>query len=197
MGIIACVEVTTTTTVTTPITTTAQTSPTPTTTSGTTTIPASVQTTTSCRREMAEIGSVYVSSVAYSVQPVKGTNNADLTNASANGITFQSVPNTNGLFDTNDQPLYTIDFTFNPAGVNSLSSVVANAGSNVNKFSVEFYGLTNPNQLITYPSGSGVGPISYTSTYTNSQASLTTFPNNAPSDLSGIRISILSTSNNQ
>jgi hypothetical protein len=132
---------------------------------------------------MAKVGSVYVSSVTYSFQPVKGTNNADLTSATSNGVTFQSVPSTNGLFDTNNQPLYTIDLTFNPAGVD--------------QFSIEFYGLTNPNQLITYPSGSGVGPISYTSTYTNSQASLTTFPNNAPSDLSGIRISILSTTNNE
>jgi hypothetical protein len=146
---------------------------------------------------MAQVGTIYVSSVAYSVQAVKGTNNADLTSATSNGVTFQSVPDTTGLFDTNNQPLYTIDLIFNPAGVNSLSSVVANAGSNVEQFSIEFYGLTNPNQLITYPSGSGVGPISYTSTYTNSQASLVTFPNNAPSDLSGIRISILSTTNDE
>ncbi len=184
MGIIACVEVTTPITATTP-------------TSGTTTLPTSVQTTTSCQREMAQVGTIYVSSVAYSVQPVKGTNNADLTSATSNGITFQSVPSTNGLLDTNDQPLYTIDLTFNPAGVNSLSSVVANAGSNVDQFSVEFFGLTNRNQLITYPSGFGVVPVLYTSTYTNSQASLATFPNNAPSDLSGIRISILSTTNNE
>jgi len=196
--------VTTTTPITTaPITTTAAfiTTTTPstpmTTISGTTTLPTSVQTTTSCQKEMAQVGSVYVSSVTYSIQPVKGTNNADLTNANSNGVTFQSVPNINGLFDTNGQPLYTIDLTFNPAGVNSFSSIIANAGSNVDKFSVQFYGLTNPNQLITYPSGSGVGPISYTSTYTNSQASLTTFPDNAPSDLSGIRISILSTTNNE
>ncbi len=197
------VPITPTTPVTTaaPITTTVPitgtTPSTPTTTSGTTILPTSVQTTTSCQREMAQVGTIYVSSVAYSVQPVKGTNNADLTSATSNGVTFQSVPSTNGVFDTNNQPLYTIDFTFNPAGVNSLSSVVANAGSNVEQFSIEFYGLTNPNQLITYPSGSGVGPISYTSTYTNSQASLTTFPDDAPSDLSGIRISILSTINNE
>jgi hypothetical protein len=146
---------------------------------------------------MAQVGSVYVSSVTYSIQPVKGTNNADLTNAASNGVTLQSVPSTNGLFDTNDQPLYTIDLTFNPAGVNSLSSVVANAGSNVDKFSVEFFGLLNPNQLITYPTGSGVGPISYTSTYTNLQASIVTFPSSAPSDLSGIRITILSTTNDE
>ncbi len=165
--------------------------------SGTTTLPTSGQTTTTCQREMAQVGSVYVSSVTYSIQPVKGTNNADLTSATSNGVTFLSVPSTNGLFDTNNQPLYTIDLSFNPAGVNSLSSVVANAGSNVDQFSVEFFGLLNPNQLITYPSGSGVGPVSYISTYTNSQASLATLPNNAPSDLSGIRISILSTTNDE
>ena len=193
MGIIACVEVTT------PITTTVQSSPTTaqTTTSGTTTTPASVQTTTNCLREMAQIGTVYVSSVTYSVQPVEGTNNADLTDATSNGVSFQSVPSTNGLFDTNNQPLYTIDLKFNPAGVNSLSSVVANPGSNVDKFSVEFYGLFNPNQLITSPSGPAGALVSYDSTYTNSQASILTFPANAPSDLSGIRISILSTTKDE
>ena len=187
MGIIACVEVTT------PITTIAPTAIT----SGTTTTPTSVQTTTKCLREMAEVGTVYVSSVTYSVQPVKGTNNADLTDATSNGVTFQSVPSTNGLFDTNNQPLYTIDLKFNPAGVNSLSSVVANPGSNVDKFSVEFYGLFNPNQLITSPSGPATVPVSYSSTYTNTQASILTFPGNAPSDLSGIRISILSTTKDE
>jgi hypothetical protein len=199
VGIIACVEVTTTTTVTTPITTIAPSSPatTPTTTSGTTTLPTSVQTTSGCQKQMAQLGTVYVSSVTYSVQPVKGTNNADLTNPTSNGVTFQSVPSTNGLLDTNGQPLYTIDLTFNPAGVNSLSSVLANVGSNVNEFSVEFYGLSNRNQLITSPSGSGTVPVSYSSTYTNSQASIVTFPNNAPSDLSGIRIIILSTTDNE
>ena len=146
---------------------------------------------------MAEVGTVYVSSVTYSVQPVTGTNNADLTDATTNGVTFQSVPSTNGLFDTNNQPLYTIDLKFNPAGVNSLSSVVANPGSNVDKFSVEFYGLYNPNQLITSPSGSGNVPVSYDSTYTSSKASTISFPGNTPSDLSGIRISILSTTNDE
>jgi hypothetical protein len=146
---------------------------------------------------MAQLGTVYVSSVTYSVQPVQGTNNADLTNPTSNGVTFQSVSDINGLFDTNGQPLYTIDLTFNPAGVNSLSSVFVNAGSNVYKFSVEFYGLSNPNQLITSPSVSGTVPVSYSSTYTNSQASIATFPDNAPSDLSGMRISILSTTDNE
>jgi hypothetical protein len=146
---------------------------------------------------MAQVGTVYVSSITYSVQPVQGTNNADLTNPTSNGVTFQSVPDINGLFDTNGQPLYTIDLIFNPAGVNSLSSIFANAGSNVNGFSVEFYGLSHPNQLITSLSVSGTVPVSYSSTYANSQASIATFPNNAPSDLSGIRISILSTTDNE
>ena len=135
--------------------------------------------------------------LAYSVQPVSGTNNADLTNPNSNGVTFQSLPNTNGLFGTNSQPLYTIDLTFNPAGVNSLSSVVANVGTNVDKFSVEFFDLLNPTQLFTYSTQPGALPVSYTSTNTNSQASLVNFPDNAPSDLAGIRISILSTKNNQ
>jgi hypothetical protein len=196
VGIIACVEVTTTTAVTTPITTTSPSSP-PTTTSGTTTLPTSVQITTSCQKQMAQVGTVYVSSVTYSVQPVQGTSNADLTNLTSNGVTFQSVPSANGLFDSNGQPLYTIDLIFNPAGVNSLSSVFANVESNVNQFSIEFFGLSNLNQLMTSPSGAGTVPVSYNSIYTNSQASIVTFPDNAPSDLSGIRISILSTTDNE
>ena len=167
------------------------------TTSGTTTLPTSVQTVTTCQKEMAQVGTIYVPSVKYSVQPVEGTNNADLTNPNSNGVSFQSVPNTNGLFDANDKPLYTIRLTFNPSGVNSLSSIVANIDSNVDKFSVEFYGLSNPNQLITSPTSQGDIPVSYESTYSNSQASITTFPNNAPSDLSGILITILSTTDNQ
>jgi hypothetical protein len=83
--------------------------------------------------------------------------------------------------------------TFNPAGVNSLSSVIANADSNVDKFSVEFFGLSNPNELITYSTDLPDIPVSYNSTFANSQALLTIFPSNTPSDLSGIRITILST----
>jgi hypothetical protein len=146
---------------------------------------------------MAQVGTVYVSSVIYSVQPVQATNNADLTNPNSNGVTLKSVPNTIGLFDSNNQPIYTIDLNFNPAGVNSLSSVVANTGSNVNEFSVEFYGLSNPNQLIPNPNVPDNVPLSYESTYANSQASITTFPSIGPSDLNGIRITILSTTDNQ
>jgi hypothetical protein len=205
VGIIACVQVTTTTT-TTPITTTLPSSTTPITTtppssvpstmSGTTTLPTSVQTATTCQKDMAQVGSVYVSSVTYSVQPVQGTNNADLTSTTGNGIGFPQPIGTTGLFNQANQPIYSIIFTFNPSGVNSLSSVIANANSNVDKFSVEFFGLSNPNELITYPTGNNDIPVSYNSTLNNSQASLTNFPSDAPSDLSGIRIIILSTTDN-
>ncbi len=202
MGIIACVEVTTTTSTTTlasstsTITAIIASSTTPTT-SGTTTLPTSVQTATSCQKDMAQVGGVYVSSVTYSVQPVPGTNNVDLTNPTGNGIDFPQPVGTTGLFnDQTNQPIYNIVFTFNPSGVNSLSSIIANNDSNVEQFSVEFFSLSNPNELITYPTDAGDIPVSYNSTFTNSQASLTNFPEDTPSNLSGILITILSTTGN-
>jgi hypothetical protein len=195
IGIIACVEVTTTAT-TTPITATTSPSPTPTP-SGTTTLPTSVQTTTGCQKQMAQVGGVYVSSVTYSVPLLQGINEADLTSNNGNGVTFQSTAGTTGLFDENNQPIYNIILTFNPAGVNSLSSIIVNGNSNVDKFSVEFFGLSRPNQLITYSSDLGSLPVSYNSTFINSQALLVDFPQDAPSELSGILINILSTTDNQ
>ncbi len=194
MGIIACVEVSTTTT--TPVTTTTPASPTPTP-SGTTTLPTSVQTTTGCQKQMAEVGGVYVSSVTYSLPLLPGVNEADLTSNTGHGVTFQSPPDTTGLFDDNNQPIYNIILTFNPSGVNSLSSIIVNGNSNVDKFSVEFFNLSNPNQLITYSSDLGSLPVSYNSTFINSQALLVNFPQNVPSELSGILINILSTTDNQ
>jgi len=202
VGIIACVEVTTTTatttlsSTTTTITTTTSLSPTPTT-SGTTTLPTSVQTTTACQKAMAQVGSVYLSSVSYSVPLLQGINQADLTSPTGNGVTFQSAPGTTGLFDQNNQPIYNISLTFNPAGVNSLSSIIANGDSNVDVFTVEFFGLSNPTKLITYPSALSSIPVSYNSTFINSQASLVNLPQDAPSELSGILISILSTTDNK
>jgi len=146
---------------------------------------------------MAQVGGVYVSSVTYSVQPIQGTNDVDLTNTASNGVTFQQAPGTTGLLDQYSQPIYNITLTFNQAGVNSLSSIIVNENSNVDQFSVEFFGLSNPNQLITYPTAVGNIPISYKSTVINSQPSIVTFPADAPSDLSGILITILSTINNQ
>jgi hypothetical protein len=146
---------------------------------------------------MAQVGGVYVSSVTYSVPLLPGINQADLTSNTGNGITFQSPAGTTGLFDEKHQPIYNIILNFNPAGVNSLSSIIVNGNSNVDKFSVEFFGLSNPNQLITYSTESGTIPVSYNSTFINSQALLVDFPQNAPSELSGILINILSTTDNQ
>jgi hypothetical protein len=190
IGVVACVEATTTTIV--PTTTATPPSTTPTT-SGTTTLPTTAQTTTVCQKDMANVGGVYVSSVKFSPPLVPGSNDADLTSPTSNGVTFQS--SSTGLFDQNNQPVYTIILTFNPSGVNSLSSVIANNESNVEKFSVEFFGLSNSNQLVTIPSGTI--PVSYNSTVTNDQSSIVSFTEDAPSELSGIRISILSTVNDQ
>ena len=100
MGIIACVEVNNynNSQLTTPITTAIPSSPAPTT-SGTTTLPTSVQTATNCQKDMAQVGGVYVSSVNYSVQPVQGTNNADFTSTTGNGIDFPQPVGTTGLFE--------------------------------------------------------------------------------------------------
>jgi len=146
---------------------------------------------------MAQVDSVYVSSVTYSVQPVQGTNNADLTSTTGNGVNFPQPQETTGLFNQNNQPIYSIILTFNPSGVNSLSSVIADSDSNVEQFSVQFFGLSNLSQLITYSTGFSDIPVSYNSTFTNSQASVADFPQDAPSDLSGILITILSTTDNQ
>jgi hypothetical protein len=201
IGIIACVEVGTTTT--TPLTTATSTSALPITTpgttstaSGTTTIPTSAQTTSNCQVNMAQIGTVFVSSVTYSVTPVQGPNGNDLTHPNGNGVDFPQPQGTTGLFDQNNKPLYTIDITFNPSGVNSLSSITVNKNTNVGEFSVEFFALSNPTTLIPSPNQAGV-PLSYTSSPVNDIASINNFPQNAPSDLSGIRITILSTTDNQ
>lgn len=204
VGIIACVEVTTTTTtpLTTPTPTTASTGTTtplttPTPTSGTTTLPTSAQTTTTCQVQMAQVGTVYVSSVTYSVKPLQGTNDNDLTNPNGNGVDFPQPQGTTGLFTQSNQPIYTIDITFNPAGVNALSSIILSKDTNVNEFSVEFYGLSNPTTLIPDQNSPNNAPLSYTSTLVNNQASIVEFPKDAPTDLSGIRIILISTLNNE
>jgi hypothetical protein len=195
LGIIACVQVTTTTAGTTPISTPTPFAPTPTT-SGTTVLPTSVQTTPICQKNMAQVGGVYVSSVDYSAPLLPGTNPTDLTSTTGNGVSFQSVPNTTGLFDQSNNPLYSIMLTFNPAGVNSLSSIIVNSGSNVNQFSVEFFDLSNPTVPIASSTPPGDIPLSSNSILSNSLPSLLNFPADLPS-LSGIQISILSTTDNQ
>ena len=212
MGIIACVEVLTTTVGTTPgsavpgssptappVGTTAAegaTTPAPPA-SGTTTAPTSVTTTTVCQKAMAVVGGQYVSSVAYSVQPVDGTNNDDLTSTTGNGITFTPVSGTTGLFDANNQPLYQITITFNRAGVDSLGSITANPTSNVNRFAVQFFTQANPDQPVTLAPELADKPVELTSTIINSRPSIVDFPSQLPSPISGIRILILSTSDNE
>jgi hypothetical protein len=204
VGIIACVEVTTTTVGTTPVSTggplattlsptQAPTQPT----SGTTVLPTTVVTTPICTQDMATVGGVYVSSVVYSVQPVAGTNNVDLTSTNGSGVTFPSVPGTTGLFDQNNRPLYNVTLTFNPAGVDSLASIIVSPGTNVNKFAVRFFVPSYPDQPFTFAPEFADIPLYYNSTIQNSQASITRFPQQVPSPISGILISVLSTTDNQ
>ncbi len=230
MGIIACVEVTTTTATsigTTPgSTSTPSSSITPTTgapattetteallvggvlpptttstptppISGTTTRLADVTTTTGCQKQMANVNSQYVSSVVYSVQPVNGTNTADLTNTNSNGITFPPVPDITGLFDNNNEPLYQITMIFNPAGVDSLGTITINPNSNVEKFSVEFFVPGDLNQPVIDASTNQ--PLEFNSTMINSESppTISNLPPQIPSPLGGIRINILKTTDNE
>ena len=144
---------------------------------------------------MAQVGGVYVSLVTYSVPPVSGTDNVDLTRPTGNGVSFPSTPDTTAFVDKNNEPVYQITVTFNPAGVDSLSSIITNADSNVKEFSVEFFSSTNPNQPFT--SAPGTPPLSYTSSMNNSQASIVDFSSEVPSPLTAIKISILSTKDDQ
>ena len=209
VGIIACIEVTSTTTATTPETTsmslpiTVPTSASTTSiiplppTSGTTVIPTSVSTTPICQQAMAQFGRVYVSSVDYSQTPTEGTND-DLTSTTGNGVSFSPVEGTSGLTDANNNPLYTITLTFNTPGVYSLSSITVNPESNVKEFSVEFFTPSNGNQPVTVSTQSGNIPLSYNSKISNSQVLIDNFPEEeVPTPLSGIRISVLATLGNQ
>lgn len=205
VGIVACVEVTTTTSSTSPTTTTSSSATStalttsassPTTsspTSGTTTLPTSVQTTTVCQKVMAQVGGVYVSYVTYSVQPLQPTDSTQLTSNSSTtkGVSFPSVPNTTGVLDQDGQPIYSINIEFSPQGADYLASVSLAPTSNVNGFSVKYFTSNNPKQPIE--SSPGVAIVS-TSTLINSQASVVDIPNGLPSPLSAIQIDILSTS---
>jgi hypothetical protein len=145
---------------------------------------------------MAVIGGQYVSAVTYSVAPVAGTDDNDLTSTTGNGVTFPSVPGTSGLFADN-KPLYTVTLTFNPAGVDSLGSIALNPASNVEEFSVEFFVASNPSQPVTAAPELADKPLSVTSTIINSRPSIVNLPSQVPSPLSGIRITVLKTTDNQ
>lgn len=143
---------------------------------------------------MARVGGVLVSSVTFNGELLAGTDVADLTNPNSNGVSFEQTPDTTGVLDTNDKPIYSITIKFNPAGVDSLSNIMVNPKSNVDKFLVEFYVPSKPNDL--YTSESNI-PLSYQSTLTDAQEPIVKFSADVPSPLSGVHISILSTNNNQ
>ncbi len=144
---------------------------------------------------MAQVGSVYVSSVSYSIRPLNGIVDSDLTKPTGNGISFGLVGDEPRILDENQQPLYQITLTFNRAGVNSLSSIEVNPETNVKMFSVEFFTTTNTKQPVLTESNV---PLSYNSTLNkDSLPSIVNFPPQVPSPLGGIRISILSTTDDQ
>ena len=145
---------------------------------------------------MAAIGGQYVSGVTYSVPPVTGTDSNDLTSTTGNGVTFTSAPGTSGLF-TDNKPLYTVTLTFNPAGVYSLGSIALSPGSNVDEFSVEFFVASNPSEPVTAAPELADKPLSVTSKILNSRPSIVNLPSQVPSPLSGIRITVLKTTDNQ
>jgi hypothetical protein len=147
---------------------------------------------------MAVVGGQYVSSVNYpSAQPVAGTNTDELTSTTGNGITFAPVPGTTGLVDANRVPLYQVTINFNEPGVDSLGSITVNPAGNVDKFEVQFFVASNPNQPVTVASALGDIPLSFTSTIVGSRPTIADLPSQLPSPLSGIRIVVLSTKDNE
>ena len=212
MGIIACVEVATTTVGTTPGSTSAPsssiapgttpgevaTTPAPPT-SGTTVVPTSVSTTTVCQKDMAVVGGQYVSSVARSVPFVDGTNEDDLTSPTGNGVSFKPVPGATGLVDQNNQPLYQITITFHQPGVDSLGSITVNPTSNVDKFAVQFFTQSNPDRPVPLAPELADKPLEVVSTIINGRPSIVDFPSQlqSVSPISGIRLVILSTISNE
>ncbi|CAM4880153.1 unnamed protein product [Rotaria socialis] len=194
-GTLSTPGATTTGTLSTPGATTTGTLSTPgaATTSGTTIIPTSVHTSTMCRMSMAQPEGVYVSYVNHSGTLLPESGSLDYT-TSGTGFSFQNQPNTIGLFDNDHRPLYYIDIVFNPAGADSLSSIMVNNESNVNGFRVEFFVQPGKNQLFT------IAPyvsLSYNSTMSNAGPSISNFLDDVPSPLTGVRISILSTRDDQ
>lgn len=210
VGIVACVEVTTSTSTASPTTTpsssvtsagavpvsgeTIVSSATSTPTSGTTTVPTSAQTPTVCQKVMARVGSVFVSSVTYSVEPLQPNDDTELTSNSptAKGVSFPRSPlATDGLLNDKHEPVYTVKITFPPQTVISLASIVFGLQCNVKNFSVYYFAPSNPSQPIEDVNGT---PIVSTSTLVNSQASVVNIPSGLSTvTISGLEIKILYT----
>jgi hypothetical protein len=64
----------------------------------------------------------------------------------------------------------------------------------VNGFRVEFFAPPNQNELFTIAPNT---PLAYNSTIINSQPSIVDFPTEVPSPLTGIRVTVVSTTDNQ
>lgn len=201
---VACVEVTTTTTSTIPASTTTTTEAvtttagattgaavvtTETTTSGTTTLPTSVTTTTACQKSMAEVGGAYVQSVTYSVSPVAGTKDSDLTDKNGNGVSFEPVSNVEGVLDERKEPIYVITIRFYESGVDSIGSIALGSKTNVDKFAVQFI-QSGSNEPVTVAPNQ---PLYINSIVKDSVVTIPDFPPQVPSPLIAIRIVVLST----
>jgi hypothetical protein len=204
VGIIACVEPTTTTAAATTSVTKGTVIlgdgvSTVTPKSGTTVVPTSSQTTTACQKDMAVVGGIYVASVDYSVAPVRGTNSNDLTSTTGNGITFPKVNGFTGVVDSNGNAMYVITITFVEPGVDSLGSIIVNKNinSNVDQIAVQFFVSSNPNQPISVDPEAPYKPLTIYSTIGDQGASITNLPAQLPSPISGVRVLVISTSDKQ
>jgi hypothetical protein len=164
-----------------------------TTTSGTTTAPTSVTTTTVCQKSMAEVGGAYVQSVTYSVSPVAGTKDSDLTDKNSNGVTLEQAPNADGVLNEGKEPIYTITLRFNEPGVDSVGSIALGEKTNVDKFAVQFI-EAGSNQPVTVAPNQ---PLYINSNIQNSVATISDFPSQVPTPLSAVRIVVLSTKDNK
>lgn len=197
----ACVEVTTTPVSTTatglPSSTTSAMAPPVTTTSGTTTIPTSVLTTTACRKDMAIVGRQYVKAVQYSTQPITGTRNTDLTNATSQGISFPDDLSFVGLRDPDDAPLYNTTIFFNEPGVDSLGSFSVNSPSNVAQVALQFYEASQPNKLVPLRSDRPDQPLTVVSDPSRLPPRITDGLPQLNSPLIAIRVIILTTTDNR
>lgn len=195
---IACVEP-----VTTPTTTASQTTatskgvtPTPSVTSGTTVVPTSVETTTPCTKEMAQVGTVLLPTVRYSITPIWPYKNEDLTTPTGEGISFAASPALSGIMNDAGEPRYYIDLMFNPAGASALSSVLIHEGSNVLAFDVQIFVASNPTEPVTVVTSTGEEVVTYSSRIINELPSVTQFNDNIPSPIIGVRVLITSTEGN-
>lgn len=208
MGIVACVEPTTTTVGTTTFEETTATSTTPETTteiettsvsptSGTTTIPTSVTATTACQKDMAFVGGQYVSSVDFSVEPEQETDTSLLTSVSGDGIDFPTSPEFDGVLDENHEPQYQVTLRFNQPGVDSLGSITVNALSNVDQIAVRFYAASQPNMLVRTGNDEANEVLTVVSNIEQQPPSVNNLPSNLPSPIIGIRVLVLSTKDNQ